>query len=118
MKTIIYGASDDLIEIDGAVNDEIDAPHNGKSKFEVSDGTKGTIEYAPGHDAVWSIVMKHEGTLFNRIVRGDSEDDGNIHFDPEVIGIARVGLYSDVLILNDGVEWVKVNGKKFKTHVK
>lgn len=114
MKTILYGASDDLIEIDGAISDEIGA-FDVKKRFEASDGTKGTIQYAPSHDAVWHIEVKNEGNLFSRIVRGDEESEPNHHGDPEIESICKsVPAYSDVLIFKEGIEWIKVGGKKFK----
>lgn len=114
MKTILYGASDDLIEIDGAIEGEFDA-HN-KDKFEASDGTVGTIEYAPGHDAVWHIEIKKEGSLFNRVVRGNDDDDDTIrHGDPDIESVCKsVPIYSDVVIFNEGITSIRVVGLKKK----
>lgn len=114
MKTILYGASDDLVEIDGAIRDEANAYH--RKRFEASDGTTGTIEYAPGHDPVWDVRVKKKGTLYSRIVRADEELEPAKHTDPEIVAISgSVPIYSDVLIFNEGLEWIKVGGKTYKS---
>jgi len=61
MKTYLYGGSDDLIEIDGAITDEIgcyDVAEKG-IKFSASDGTTGLIKY----DGEWRIEIYDPGTL-------------------------------------------------------
>ncbi len=56
MITRIYGASDDLIEIDGQIIDEVDAysASDEPIKFKTSQGTKGTFFY----DGEWKVGVK------------------------------------------------------------
>lgn len=102
MKTKIYGGSDDLIEIEGAINDEINHYENKALSFESSDGTKGSIKY----DGEWKIEVKSRGSLFLQKIPS-AGDDGK--HDGEFAGLPS---YSDILILDDGIEWVKIGRKK------
>lgn len=105
MKTKIYGASDDLIEIDGAISDEV---NDGDSmSFSASDGTKGTISY--GNEGSWKISLTNKGKKFLGIVKSVGDDVEHIF--PDAIGCSS---YSDVLILDEGIEWVKIGKKTFK----
>jgi len=104
MKTTIYGASDDLIEIEGQISDEADV-YDLPTTFECSDGTKGFIDY----DGEWKFAIECEGNLFEKIVRSVGDDSN--HTDVDADGATS---YSDVLVLNEGVTWVKIGKKKFK----
>lgn len=102
MTTKIYGASDDLIEIEGFTNDEINCyDHKKPIKITCSDGTIATIFY----DGKWTIKIKKVGTNFLRLI--DSVGDDNEHEAP----YSFASSYSDILILADGIEWVKIKGK-------
>jgi hypothetical protein len=103
MKTKLYGWSDDNIEIEGAITDELAT--NGKEHFSCSDGTKGIIQYS--HK--WDIAIKEQGVLFEKIVL--AVPDETPHTDEDAKGCTS---YSDVLVLNDGIEWIKIKRKTFK----
>ncbi len=107
MITRIYGASDDLIEIDGQISDEVDAysASDEPVKFKTSQGTKGTIMY----DGEWKITIKEEGSDFVKVI--ESIGDDNNHTEENTKDVPP---YSDVLILDGDLEWVKVKGKKYK----
>ena len=107
MFTRIYGASDDLIEIDGQITDEIYAysASDEPVKFKTSLGTEGTISY----DGEWKIIIKEEGDDFVRVV--ESVGDDNPHTEDETNDIPS---YSDVLILSGDLDWIKIDGKKYK----
>jgi hypothetical protein len=102
--TLIYGGSDDLVEIDG----QIQAEYNNYTlasrgiPFECSDETKGIITY----DGDWLITVEKEGSLFQEL-RPNVGDVGK-HKDLAF----KCTSYSDVLILKDGILWVKINGRK------
>ena len=102
--TIIYGGSDDIVEIDG----QIQAEYNNYTlasrgiPFECSDETKGTITY----DGDWLIRVEKQGSLFQEL-RPNVGDMGK-HTDLAF----KCTSYSDVLILKDGILWVKINGRK------
>jgi hypothetical protein len=107
MITRIYGASDDLIEIDGQISDEVDAysASDEPVKFKTSQGTKGSIMY----DGEWKITIKEEGSDFVKVI--ESVGDDNNHTEENTKSIPS---YSDALILSGDLEWIKVNGKKYK----
>lgn len=108
MITRIYGASDDLIEIDGQISDEVDAysASDEPIKFKTSKGTKGNIIY----DGEWKITITEEGSDFVKVI--ESVGDDNDHTEENT---KNVPPYSDVLILDGELEWVKIKGKKFKS---
>jgi hypothetical protein len=108
MITRIYGASDDLIEIDGQISDEVEAYSSEKKpiKFKTSLGTKGTILY----NGEWKITIIQEGSDFVKII--ESVGDDNDHTEENTNNVPS---HSDVLILDGDLEWVKVKGEKFKS---
>ncbi len=102
--TIIYGSSDDLVEIEGQIQAEY-GNYTLASRgitFECSDETKGTITY----DGDWLIKVEQQGSLFQEL-RPNVGDLGK-HTDLAF----KCTSYSDVLILKDGILWVKINGRK------
>lgn len=102
--TLIYGSSDDLVKIEGQIEGEYENYTLAKRgvTFECSDETKGTITY----DGDWEITVEKKGILFQE-VRPNVGDDGK-HKDLAF----KCTSYSDVLILKDGILWVKINGRK------
>lgn len=109
MITKIYGASDDLIEIEGAISDEVNVylKDNEKVNFSASDGTKGKISY--DDEGRWRIEVLDAGSKCRTKIAAVGED-------AEHIGdAAGCTSYSDVLILEEGIEWVKIKGKTFKS---
>lgn len=111
MKTKIYGASDDLIEIEGAIEDETGNDGSNSNGYgtsvKASDGTQATIAYTK--DGEWKITMIVEGNKF--LGKVNSVGDDAEHIFPDAIGCSS---YSDVLVLDEGIEWVKIGRKKFK----
>jgi hypothetical protein len=107
MITRIYGASDDLIEIDGQISDEVDAysASDEPIKFKTSQGTKGTFFY----DGEWRVLITVEGPDFVKVVK--SVGDDNVHTEENT---KNVSPYSDVVILEGDLKWVKVKDKKYK----
>ena len=101
----IYGASDDLIEIDGAISDEIGCYNATNKTITCADGTKAKITY----DGEWKITVKEKGPKFMKIITGNPAEDP--HTDPDAKGCPP---YSDVLIMMDTLAWVKIGGKTFK----
>jgi len=104
LHTLIYGSSDDCLIIEGQVEKEYTNYTLSKRgiPFECSDETKGTITY----DGDWVIKIEKKGSLFQELRTnvGDAGKHKDIAF--------KCTSYSDVLILNDGIFWVKINGKK------
>ena len=106
MKTKIYGASDDLVEIEGAISEEANPPSGMKVSITASDGTKGTIVFADSGN--WEIELKEKGSKFLGHIRAVGDDAEHIF--PDAVGCSS---YSDVLILDEGIEWVKIGRKTF-----
>lgn len=105
MKTKIYGCSDDLIEIEGAVHDEVGCFFHARQMINCSDNTKALISY----DGEWKINVLVEGEKY--LGKINSVGDDAKHIFPDAEGCSP---YSDVLILDEGIEWVKVGRKTFK----
>ena len=102
MKTQkIYGASDDLIELEGPIYDEVDCYDCGTINIECSDGTKVEMTY----NGDWVIEVIINGDKYIEHI-GSVNDE---HTEANAIGCTS---YSDVLVLEE-VEWVKINGKKY-----
>lgn len=106
MKTKIYGASDDLVEIDGAISEEVNPTYGSVINILGSDGTKATIHYS--NSGFWKIEILLAGAEFDKIIKGTG--DNMEHTDEDAIGCSS---YSDVLIFKEGIKWVKIGKKKF-----
>jgi hypothetical protein len=102
--TLIYGASDDCVILQGQIDSEYTNWTLAQRgiPFECSDGTKGKIIY----DGDWKFSLETKGSLFKEL-RPSAGDIGK-HSDLA----SKCTPYSDVLILEDGIFWVKMNGKK------
>jgi len=70
----LYGASDDLIELEGGIDDELGA-YDVVSNFVLSDGTRGTIEYTK--DGVWRINILEHGDVRVHIIHPTREEIDN-----------------------------------------
>lgn len=100
----IYGASDDLIEIEGSISDEIGDFNTPCRGIVTSEGTCGQISYK-GH---WHITLTSKGSDFIKLV--EQVGDDKEHTDVDAKGLTS---YSDVLVLKD-IDWVKIGKKTFK----
>lgn len=105
-KVKIYGASDDLIEIEGAINDEASDYDATNLPIRASDGTFAKITY----NGEWKINVITEGDKFLGKIHSVG-NDGAKHRFPDSEGCTP---YSDVLVLDEGIEWVKIGRKKYK----
>lgn len=95
--TRIYGASDDLIEVEGGLNaehGEFNTSIEDPCAVFLSDGTVLSVVYAPSDKAIWKIEVKERGNLFDRIEPCTDEDA-----DP----------HSDVVWMRPGVRWAYAN---------
>ena len=64
-KVMIYGASDDLVEVEGDIREEFNPPYGddeGPSYLAFSDGTVLSIAYSEGGTRLWRINRVAEGT--------------------------------------------------------
>lgn len=105
MKTKIYGASDDLIEIEGAINDEVSCYDATRVIIKASDGTQARITY----NGEWKISVEVEGSKYFNLIH--SVGDDTIHTIGDAVYCTS---YSDVLVFDEGIEWVKIGRKTFK----
>jgi len=80
--TVVTGASDDLIEINGELCEEFDACDLNDGKLAFSDGTLLGAEY--DSDGIWRFKVIFKGPCFDHKVEGCmNEDDGTndeVHF--------------------------------------
>lgn len=93
MVTRIYGSSDDLVEIEGDIRDEIGCCGTDDKERGVllvaNDGTALEVKYGKGGMAIWGITLLRQGPLFERIEPCTDEDSE---------------LYSDVAYFRDGLK--------------
>lgn len=87
MTTEVYGASDDLIEIDGDIKGEHPAA---ESFLFMSDGTILKVKYGKSNMAVWDIKVVRAGSLFKTIKPCFDEDADR---------------YSDTAVFDVGIKW-------------
>ena len=74
MATILFGASDDLIEVEGSVDEEFNPHDEDEGSLVVfSDGTVLRIVYSRG--GVWRITPVVTGPAFERIEQADEDGD-------------------------------------------
>ena len=85
----VYGASDDLIEIEGDIREEFYADSELPSWLAFSDGTVLRIQYMD--DGIWRINRDRSGAAAYSKVEAGSADDDN---------------YSDRVTLAGKIEWV------------
>jgi len=86
----IYGASDDLIEIEGDIREEFNPSADEPSLLAFSDGTLLQILYGMGHEGFWRITPLVYGSAKYRKTEATDEDEN----------------YSDVVTLEGDIKWV------------
>lgn len=104
MKTIIYGASDDLLEIDGYFSEELSIGSDEKSFVGVSDGTLLSVEY----DGEWKFRLERKGSLFKEIIQSVGEDSDHEGENKKYTS------YSDLVIFEGDIKWVILGEKAVK----
>ena len=73
--TVVTGASDDLIEISGELDEEFNAYDCSDGTMTFSDGTMLTVEY--DNNGIWRFKPDFKGNLFEKIENGSVEEDTN-----------------------------------------
>ncbi|MFA7308094.1 MAG: hypothetical protein WC026_15640 [Hyphomicrobium sp.] len=73
LKTVIYGASDDLLEIEGLLSEEMNPSNDEPNVLGFSDGTLLQIEY--DDDGIWRIKMLRAGDCEYFHEQGSVEQD-------------------------------------------
>lgn len=95
MATEIYGASDDLVEVDGDVRGEVGSFGTDDDDQGVllmcSDGTVLEAKYGKDDKALWGVRLIEKGILFGRIDLCVDEDAKR---------------HSDTARFKDGLKWV------------
>ena len=92
MSTEVYGASDDLIEVEGdIVGEHCDTNLSNKPCFVIlSDGTILSIRYGKEIGAIWEITVIRKGWLLIKVDTCIDEDAPR---------------YSDTAHFDSGIEW-------------
>lgn len=108
----IYGASDDLVEIDGDVSEEFDSMDE-PTYLLFNDGTQLKVEYAPDKTSCWriDIISRGRGTLSSLRVGFDGED-----LPKDFIKDEDAPDYSDIIELswNEPLALIKHGHRKLK----
>jgi len=74
MSTRVYGASDDLVELEGDLNGEVSC-YQGDVLVAFSDGTVLRIQYGkPSLAGVWQIIVLNQGLMYDRFEECHDED--------------------------------------------
>lgn len=96
MTTKIYGTSDDIIEFEGDLDDEVSRYDPERVFIFFSDGTLLKVRYGKEAKAIWDFEILHTGALFASYEPCFDEDA-----DP----------YSDVVRFHSGLRWAYVTEK-------
>lgn len=83
----IYGASDDLIEIEGAIEEEFNSYECKDGLLAISDGTLLRVDY--DEDGIWRFTPLYKGSSFVSHTTGSIKDDT-----------------SDEIILDGVINWI------------
>lgn len=93
MTTKVYGASDDLVEVEGDIDGEVCKYETDDTDRGVllvfSDGTLLDVKYGKSDLGLWGITLIKKGDLFDKIEPATDEDDN----------------YSDIAHFKDGLKW-------------
>jgi len=73
--TMVTGASDDLIEIEGELYEEFNSIDCKDGVMTFSDGTLLKVDY--DEDGIWRFKARFKGTLYDRKTDGEIEADTN-----------------------------------------
>lgn len=84
--TVVTGASDDLIEIDGELTEEFNAYDCSEGTMAFSDGTLLEVEY--DNNGIWRFRVIYKGSLYSKKVEGSVSNDTN-----------------DEIYFNSGLKW-------------
>lgn len=101
-KLIIYGYSDDLIEIEGDLREEIDV--GGKiTDITISDGSIITIDYSISRSGLWSIQIKNQ-----------TSDVKLTHYNELDIISNEIDIpdYSDSIKIEGNITWVEIGDER------
>lgn len=98
-KVTIYGASDDLIEVEGDIEEEFTAPEEATSPkrngafIAVSDGSLFRITYGANGEGTWRITPVVKGSARCTKIEASGEDSRE---------------YSDRVTLEGDIRWVAI----------
>jgi len=92
MPTVMYGCSDDLVEIDGQVREEFDIGDRG-AEVMFSDGTLVKVQYGLHVSGSWGMTV---------VIRGDKIMDMEFCHDPDSDN------YTDRIRFADGLKWARL----------
>jgi hypothetical protein len=97
MSTIVYGASDDLIEFEGDCNGEVGAYGTDDADQGVllvfSDGTLIEAKYGKGGKGIWAMTLLQRGDLFQKIHQC-ADEDAETHSDVVHFSDGKLSAYS------------------------
>ena len=94
----IYGASDDLVEIEGSDYEDEIGCYDSNVRIRFVDGTQIRIGYPKNGQAIWWIEVEKKGTADQELkICNDEEDDP----------------YSDVFMIDSEIKWYRLLEQKY-----
>ena len=94
MTLRIYGASDDLVEVEGDVDEEFSAYTSDDTRYVVATSTGHALSIRYDEDGCWRISQLGGPTPIRRVHEGVPDGD-----------------YSDIVEIEQDVEWVAFGGE-------
>lgn len=101
-ETIIYGSSDDLIEIEGGGHYEEFGAYDPKAGDEIT-CSDGTI-LQPVYNGTWDFELIHKGPAFSKIVPAVGEKCEHEDY-------PNATSYSSVVVFDVALDWIKFHGQ-------
>ena len=100
-RVVVYGASDDLVEVDGDLSEEFTSFEPKPDLLEFSDGTWAEVKLDT--EGQWRIKLVEDSGLIEAVHTPSREEDGvGPRYDED-----GCNDYSDKLVLTGPIEWVK-----------
>jgi hypothetical protein len=91
----VTGSSDDIVEFEGDLSDELYPGNNDENYLAFSDGTVLFVEY--DDDGIWRFKTIYKGSLFDKKEEGSRTNDEN-----------------DTVYFLDGIKWVLLGNQIVK----
>lgn len=96
-EVLVYGRSDDLIEVDGDIGDEFGA-YDGWHRVEFNDGTALRVGFGVEPEKAWSVAVLNVGDGAH-VEPQEPEFEGNYHYTDRV---KVSGSFTKVRVVPDG----------------
>lgn len=104
MSVTVYGSSDDLIEVEGDLNEEFSLVdhHDEGDLLGFSEGTVLRITYPPS--GVWRITLVHQGRAHVQVTQAPEDNDANYSDRAELV-LADYDTVTPIAWVLHGTAW-------------